>query len=77
MYVLAIIGVLTSAIAAFYYLKIIKVMYFDEPEMPLDRMVSAPSTLVLGACFVVTVGYFLYPTFLVAWSETAAKALLY
>jgi NADH-quinone oxidoreductase subunit N len=77
MYTLAIIGVLTSAIAAFYYLKIIKVMYFDEPQMPMDRMVSMPSTLVLGACFVVTVGYFLYPTFLVVWSETAAKALLY
>ena len=31
LYVLAVIGVLTSVVGAYYYLRIVKVMYFDEP----------------------------------------------
>ena len=37
LYVLAVVGVLTSVISAFYYLRIVKVMYFDEPEEAFDR----------------------------------------
>jgi len=35
---LAVIGVLTSVVSAFYYLRIIKVMYFDEPMQPIDPL---------------------------------------
>ena len=35
---LAIIGVLTSVVAAYYYLRIVKVMYFDEPAQPIDPL---------------------------------------
>lgn len=76
MHVLAVLGVLTSAVAAFYYLKIVKIMYFDEPVQPLDKHITTSSGLVLGLSALVTVGYFLTPTFLVRWAETAAKALL-
>ena len=76
MYTLAVVGVLTSAIAAFYYLKIVKIMYFDEPVAPLDRYAPWPSVLVLATSAAVTCFYFLTPTFLVQWAETAAKALL-
>ena len=35
LFFLAVIGVLTSVVAAFYYLRIVKVMYFDEiPQVP-------------------------------------------
>lgn len=37
LYVLAVVGVLTSVISAFYYLRIVKVMYFDEAEEAFDR----------------------------------------
>ena len=36
-YYLAVIGVLTSVVSAYYYLKIIKIMYFDEPSTSLDK----------------------------------------
>src|SRR5262244_1995823 len=38
LFALAVIGVLTSVVGAFYYLSIIKVMYFDEPAGRLDPM---------------------------------------
>jgi len=44
---LAIIGVLTSVIGAFYYLRIIKLMYFEEAETPLDRGMERNNRLVL------------------------------
>ncbi len=46
-YALAIIGVLTSVVAAFYYLRIVKVMYFDDQSEPLDRQVPAVYRYVL------------------------------
>lgn len=36
MYTLAIIGVLTSVVSAFYYLRVVKIMYFDEPADEFD-----------------------------------------
>ena len=36
MYILAIIGLLTTVISAFYYLRIIKIIYFDKPEKPFE-----------------------------------------
>ena len=64
LYTLAVVGVLTSVIAAFYYLKIIKVMYFDEPVQGLERYVPFVSRVVLTICALVTVLFFLYPTVL-------------
>lgn len=62
LYTLAVIGVLTSVVAAFYYLKIIKVMYFDEPVQGLERYVPFISRVTLTICALVTVLFFLYPT---------------
>ena len=38
LYVLAVIGVLASVVGAFYYLRIIKIMYFDDPAPSFERM---------------------------------------
>jgi NADH-quinone oxidoreductase subunit N len=47
LYVLAVIGVLASVVGAYYYLRIIKIMYFDEPARGFERM--APELrVVLG-----------------------------
>ena len=37
LYTLAVIGVLSSVVGAFYYVRIVKLMYFDEPVEALDR----------------------------------------
>jgi NADH-quinone oxidoreductase subunit N len=65
LFVLAVIGVLASAVSAFYYLRIVKVMYFDEPT---TEFVAAPAELtavmaVMGFLIVtyfVTIGSPLY-----------------
>ncbi len=36
MWTLAVIGVLTSVVGAYYYMRVVKVMYFDAPEAPFD-----------------------------------------
>lgn len=67
-YVLAVIGVLTSVIAAYYYLRIIKVMFFDEPEdafdhaFPLARKVVLTVSVLFVVCFIVKPGVFLETT---------------
>ena len=40
MYLLAIIGLLSSVVSAFYYLRIIKIMYFDEEIEKLQKKVA-------------------------------------
>lgn len=51
---LAIIGVLASVVGAFYYLRIIKIMYFDAPEEGFDGPISLEmkSILVVTGVFV-------------------------
>ena len=44
---LAIIGVLTSVVGAFYYLRIIKLMYFEDGDAPLDEGMTRQNRLVL------------------------------
>jgi len=73
---LAVIGIAASVIGAFYYLKVIKVMYFDEPVNIIVKPNS--STLVwiggLLALFVSPIGWFAFPI-LIQWSDTAAAFL--
>lgn len=72
LYTLAVIGVLTSVVGAFYYLKIIKLMYFDEPVLGLERHVPFVSRAVLFICALVTALFFLYPSALLDAASTAA-----
>ena len=72
LYALAVIGVLTSVVAAFYYLRIVKVMYFDEPVLGLERHVPFFSQAVLLICALVTALFFLYPAALLDAASNAA-----
>jgi NADH-quinone oxidoreductase subunit N len=57
LYTLAVVGLLSSVVAAFYYLRIVKLMYFDEPLDAFDQPVGREiSTIVVGTS-VVTVGF--------------------
>ncbi len=72
LYTLAVIGVLTSVVAAFYYLRIVKIMYFDEPVLGLERYVPRFSQAVLLICALVTALFFLYPAALLNAATNAA-----
>ena len=65
MYFLAIIGLLTTVISAFYYLRIIKIIYFDEPRDAFDDNTSygLKISLILSTLFILL--YFVYPSSLI------------
>ena len=64
MYALAIIGLLTTVISAFYYLRIIKIIYFDRPKKPLDQSYDWGLKTSLIFSSILTLDYFLYPSIL-------------
>jgi NADH-quinone oxidoreductase subunit N len=74
LYLLAVIGVLASVVGAYYYLAIIKTMYFDDPAEGFYRM---PDELkvVLGVCALFNILFFLYPGPLVGVARAAAHSL--
>jgi NADH-quinone oxidoreductase subunit N len=74
LFTLAVIGVLASVVGAFYYLSIIKVMYFDEPLSKLDPMRLELRT-VLAVAGLFNIFFFVYPGALVSVASTAAKSL--
>jgi NADH-quinone oxidoreductase subunit N len=74
LFVLAIVGVLASVVGAFYYLYIVKLMYFDEPVGKLDPMRVELRT-VLAVAGIFNVLFFVYPAPLVSAASFAAKSL--
>ena len=60
LYALAIIGVLASVVAAFYYLRIIKVMYFDAPVEPFQRPIGVEMAAILTLTGVVTLFFVVF-----------------
>ena len=64
MYYLAIIGLLSTVIAAFYYLRIIKIIYFDPEKIKfdLDNNIGLKITLTISTIFILF--YFIYPSWL-------------
>jgi NADH-quinone oxidoreductase subunit N len=74
LFALAVVGVVTSVVGAYYYLSIIKVMYFDEPLVRLDQMRTELRT-VLAVAGLFNIFFFLYPGPLVSVATVAAKSL--
>ncbi len=74
LYVLAVIGVLASVIGAYYYLAIVKVMYFDEPAPAFGPM-RPELKVVLGVTGLFNLLFFVVPGPLVSAAATAAKSL--
>jgi len=74
LFTLAVIGVLTSVVGAYYYLAIVKVMFFDEPLTRLDPMRPEVAT-VMAAAGLFNVLYAFYPGLLVGAASAAAKSL--
>ena len=74
LFTLAVLGVLTSVIGAFYYLSIVKVMYFDEPKGAMEPA-SGELRFVLAVAGVFNLLFFVYPGPLVSAAAAAAKSL--
>jgi NADH-quinone oxidoreductase subunit N len=75
LYTLAVVGVLTSVVAAYYYIRIVRLMYFEEVAEPLDRHVNREVGIILaGACLLVGL-FILYPDPLLSSAGSAAAAL--
>jgi NADH-quinone oxidoreductase subunit N len=72
---LAVIGVVTSVVGAFYYLRIVKVMYFDEPILSFDRPIAPELKFVLVVSAVLTIFFILLPDPIVGGAEAAASSL--
>lgn len=75
LYVLAIIGVLTSVIGAFYYLRIIKIMYFDEPAEAFDRTAGREVGVIMAVSGLFTLLFFIFPSPIVSAASQAAAVL--
>ena len=61
MYFLAIVGLLSTVVAAFYYLRLIKIMYFDKPKekYETDHTIGLKVTLAISTGILIL--YFIYP----------------
>ncbi len=74
LWALAVIGVLTSVISAFYYIRVVKVMYFDQATAPFDRR-SASLSFVAVTTGLFTTFFFVFPAPVIGAAQVAAKAL--
>ena len=65
MYFLAIIGLLTTVVSAFYYLRIVKIIYFDEPKESFDISTNYGLKISLILSTLLILAYFVYPSSLI------------
>ena len=75
LYALAVIGVLSSVVAAYYYLRIVKVMYFDDLVESLDRPIGREMAAVLVGTGLVILLFFAFLAPVVSGADAAAAAL--
>jgi NADH-quinone oxidoreductase subunit N len=75
LYTLAVIGVLASVVGAFYYLRIVKIMYFDEPVEGFDQAIPREIGIIITTTAIFTLFFWAFPTPLVAGASAAAAAL--
>ncbi len=75
LYTLAVIGVLTSVVAAFYYIRIVRLMYFDEPDEVLDRPIGGGMTMIIGGASLAMILFVIVAGPVVNSAAVAAAAL--
>ena len=64
MYALAIIGLLTTVISAFYYLRIIKTIYFEDKSIAFDNVNNKVVQFTIFLSCTILISFFLYPSIL-------------
>ena len=74
MYTLAIIGLVTTVVSAFYYLRVIKIIYFDKPKKPFETNYDWGLRTSLIVSSILILIYFIYPSILV---DTISSIIIY
>jgi len=74
---LAVFGVVTSVISAFYYLRIVRLIYFDESTDYLDLPIDRELKVVVAITGLIIVLFFIYPSPVISIAGAAANALLH
>jgi len=74
--ILATLGVLFSAIGAFYYIRIVKYMYFDEERVSFNFAKSAPLQVIVVLTTLVIVAIGIYPEPVMAMCRLALAGLV-
>ncbi len=75
LYTLAVIGVVSSVVGAYYYLRIVKIVFFDDLVEMFDKPIERPLRVIMAATGVVTLLFFLWPSPLLDSAALAAAAL--
>jgi NADH-quinone oxidoreductase subunit N len=75
LFVLAVIGVLASAVSAYYYLRVIKVMYFDDPVENFEVVPNELNIIMAVTGFLLVTYYFTVGSPLATAAHTAAGSL--
>ncbi len=73
--VLAVLGIMTSVVGAYYYLRIVKVMFFDEPKEGFEKALTNSRRILLIASMAFILLFILYPSPLITAAQTAATSL--
>ena len=73
--ILAIVGLVTSVISAFYYLRIIKIIYFDPEQEKFDPITSTGIKISLAFSTLLILFYFLNPSILNYFVNIASNAI--
>jgi len=75
LYTLAVIGVVSSVVGAFYYLRIVKIVFFDDLLESFDKPIDRPIRIIMAITGVVTLLFFLWPSPLLDSAALAAASL--
>ena len=75
LYLLAVVGVLTSVVGAFYYLRIVKIMYFDEPAEVFDKRQGREIGIIMALAAIFTLFFFVMPSPIINITTQAASVL--
>ena len=75
LYTLAVIGVLSSVVAAFYYIRIVRVMYFEEPVEAFDRPIGGEMVAIQTVTGLLVLLFFVWPVPLLAAAQIAVASL--
>lgn len=67
---------LASVVAAFYYLRIVKIMYFDDPAEPFVKPIGPEMKIILTVTSLFVVFFAIYPAPLLEGAQAAAAALM-
>ena len=76
LYSLSILGVLASVVGAYYYLRIVKIMYLDAPADEINEPMPRELSILAGVMTAFTLLFFIYPAPLVELADMASSVLV-